>query len=75
MKELNATKRRLIDQTRKVWQPRFTRTLTDEDARQIAENVTGFFEVLAEWSRASKSACANDALMAPTPTAIPGGTP
>jgi hypothetical protein len=23
-----------------------------EDARQIAENITGFFTILAEWSRA-----------------------
>ena len=26
--------------------------LTDEDARQINENITGFFAILAEWSRA-----------------------
>jgi hypothetical protein len=26
--------------------------LSCEDARQIAENLTGFFSVLAEWSRA-----------------------
>jgi hypothetical protein len=30
-----------------------------EDARQIAENVTGFFAVLAEWSHAERRA-AND---------------
>ena len=32
----------------------------DEDARQIAENVTGFFSVLAEWSRAEMPTPAND---------------
>jgi hypothetical protein len=42
----------LIDQTREVWNPRFGRDLSREDARQIAENVTGFFSLLAEWSRA-----------------------
>jgi hypothetical protein len=31
-----------------------------EDARQIAENVTGFFAILAEWSRAEMPVPAND---------------
>ena len=50
-----------IVRTRQVWQPRVGRDLTDEDARQIMHNVTGFFGVLAEWSRAEKLAAANDA--------------
>ena len=37
--------------TRQVWQPRLGRDLSREDARQIAENVTGFFSLLAKWSR------------------------
>src|ERR1700689_5006411 len=37
-----------------LWQPRIGRDLTDEDARQIIHNVTGFFGVLAEWSRAER---------------------
>jgi len=41
----------LIDRTRQIWQPRLRRDLSREDARQIAANVTGFFSVLAEWSR------------------------
>jgi hypothetical protein len=49
-----------IARTRQVWQPRLGRNLTDEDARQIAENVTGFFAVLAEWSRAELPSPAND---------------
>jgi hypothetical protein len=48
-----------IARTRQIWQPRIGRDLTDEDARQIAENVTGFFTVLAEWSHAERRA-AND---------------
>ena len=48
-----------IARTRQIWQPRIGRDLTDEDARQIAENVTGFFAVLAEWSHAERRA-AND---------------
>jgi hypothetical protein len=46
----------LIDRTRQVWCPRLERDLSREDARQIAESVTGFFTVLAEWSRAEMSA-------------------
>jgi hypothetical protein len=37
------------------------RNLTNEDARQISENVTGFFAILAEWSRLEMPMPANDA--------------
>ncbi len=50
----------LIDRTRQVWQPRTRHELSCEDARQIAENVTGFFALLAEWSRAEMSSPASD---------------
>jgi hypothetical protein len=36
------------------------RDLSREDARQIAENITGFFSVLADWSRAEMPSPAND---------------
>jgi hypothetical protein len=36
------------------------RALSREEARQVAENVTGFFAILAEWSRAEKLAAVND---------------
>lgn len=49
-----------IARARQVWQPRMGRDLTDEDARQIMHNVTGFFGVLREWSRAETLAAAND---------------
>jgi len=35
--------------TLEVWSRRSTRPLTEEDAREIAENMTGFFRVLLEW--------------------------
>ena len=60
MKPPHAANDNLIDRTRQVWQPRIGRDLTDEDARQIAENVTGFFSILAEWSRAEMPTPAND---------------
>ena len=39
----------LIDRTIEVWQPRNANRLSDEDARAILENVTGFFTLLLEW--------------------------
>jgi hypothetical protein len=50
----------LIEPTCEVWQPRIGRDLSREDARQIAENVTGFFTILAEWSRAEIPVTADD---------------
>jgi hypothetical protein len=54
---------KLIDRTRRIWQPRLGRDLGDEDARQIAENVTGFFAILTEWSHAD---AANDNALSTT---------
>lgn len=50
----------LIDRTLAVWKPRLGRDLSREDAREIAENVIGFFTILAEWSRVERLAAAND---------------
>jgi hypothetical protein len=50
----------LINRTIGLWQSRGRRTLSHEDARQIVENVTGFFSILHEWSRAEAVAAAND---------------
>lgn len=41
--------KQLIDQTLEFWQARSPKTLTREDAREIIENVTGFFQLLQEW--------------------------
>ena len=60
MKQSHAANDTLIDRTREVWTPRIGRDLNREDARQIAENVTGFFAILAEWSRAETPVPAND---------------
>jgi hypothetical protein len=51
----------LIRRTHNVWQPRLGRELSREGARQIAANMTGFFLVLAEWSRTERPTQANDA--------------
>ena len=61
MKPSHAANDNLIDRTREVWQPRLGRDLSPEDARQITANVTGFFSILAEWSRAEMPTPANAA--------------
>ena len=43
----------LLEETIRFWQPRTSRPLTPEDARQMVENVTGFFTVLKSWSVAA----------------------
>jgi hypothetical protein len=43
-----------IERTCRPWRSRLGRDVGCEDARQIAENVTGFFAVLAEWSNAER---------------------
>jgi hypothetical protein len=57
----------LIDRTLTVWKPRLGRDLSRGDAREIAENVIGFFTILAEWSRVERLAAANNAQAAPEP--------
>jgi hypothetical protein len=65
MKPSHAANDNQIYRTRRLWNPRLGRDLTDEDARQITHNVTSFFGILAEWSRAEKLAAANDATAPP----------
>jgi hypothetical protein len=60
VKPSRAANDNLIDRTRQLWRPRLGRDLSREDARQIGENVTGFFAILAEWSRAEMPVPAND---------------
>jgi len=60
VKPSHAANDNLIDRTHEVWRPRVGRDLTREDARQIIENVTGFFAILTEWSRAEMPVPAND---------------
>lgn len=44
-----------LDRTIQLFQPRMNRPLSREDARQIVENMTGFFQTLAEWERAERA--------------------
>jgi hypothetical protein len=43
----------LLEETIQFWQPRASRALTPEDARQMVENVTGLFTILQRWSEAA----------------------
>jgi hypothetical protein len=45
----------LFEETIQYWQPRASRRLTPEDARQMVENVTGFFTILQGWSAAAET--------------------
>jgi hypothetical protein len=36
------------------WQSRTSRQITEEDAREMAVNVSGFFRLLAEWDSANR---------------------
>ena len=56
MKFPSAANDNLINRTIGLWQSRRRRTLSHEDARQTVENVTGFFSILHEWSRAESVA-------------------
>jgi hypothetical protein len=41
-----------LDETLAFWQPRSPRPLSREDGREIAANLTEFFQVLSEWEAA-----------------------
>jgi hypothetical protein len=50
----------ILKKTIDVWQPHSEKKLTEEDARQIIQNLTGFFETLARWDRESTNSNTTD---------------
>ncbi len=56
MKPSSPANDNLIDRTLELWQRRLQRNLSREDARQVVENVIGFFSILGEWSRSEMPA-------------------
>jgi hypothetical protein len=42
-------------ETRRVWEPIAGRKLSREEARQIRENLVGYFTVLLEWEAADRA--------------------
>jgi hypothetical protein len=51
---MQRVQKQLIDQTLEFWQARSPKTLTREDAREMIENVAGFFQLLQEWQLADQ---------------------
>ena len=44
-----------LDKTIAFWQPKTSRKLSQEDARQIIENAAGFIRILTEWDKKTRS--------------------
>jgi len=42
------------ERTLDFWQARTSQKLTDDDAREMATNMAGFFRLLAAWDRESQ---------------------
>lgn len=59
---MERSKSNFITRTTAVWQPPSARRISDEDAREIAENITGFFSLLLEWEALEneEAACETD---------------
>jgi len=44
----------LIEQTISIFESRTGRVISEEDARQAVENISGFFRVLQDWAEAEE---------------------
>jgi len=55
----------LVTETRKVFEPRAGRPLSEEDCHEIHRNLTGFIRVLSEWKRKADAEKAADGDGAP----------
>ncbi|HXM51601.1 MAG TPA: hypothetical protein VN956_27420 [Pyrinomonadaceae bacterium] len=51
---MQEAKNNLIQHAAELWQPRAGDTLSDEDARKMADNIAGFFTVLSQWEAGEK---------------------
>ena len=58
---MNRGESQLIASPKGAWQPRTAHNLSDEDARKIAENVTGYFRLLLEWEANENERTAREA--------------
>jgi hypothetical protein len=58
---VNQAAPQLIARAKETWQARAGCSLSDEAAREIAENVTGFFRLLLEWEAREKERTARQA--------------
>jgi len=51
---MEESKRQLLEQTKRFWQARTGKPISDEDAREIIENIAGFFKILMRWDEKAK---------------------
>ncbi len=51
---MNIDKENFIDYTKKVWQPYYEETLSEDDAIEINENMTAVMNLLIKWNKAEK---------------------
>ena len=51
---MNEKDSNLISRTIEVWQPFSREKLTEEDAKEIIKNISGFFDTLVSWDMKSK---------------------
>ena len=61
----NAETDALLDEALEIFQPRTSRRLSREDAREIYVNLTGFFRVLQDWERVEREKIAREGTSAP----------
>jgi hypothetical protein len=59
-----------LDHTIAAWQPHSERTLTRDDAREIAHNVMGFFRVLRDWAEEEKRSDKASLVMPPVEVSL-----
>ena len=48
---MNRPSQEAIDETRRFWEARTGKKLTDENAVEAIRNITAFSDLLAEWER------------------------
>lgn len=65
----------LIEDAQRIFGERAGREVTAEEARQMLENLTGFFETLIDWDRAQKKKDAEEAAELRSQTADRSQTP
>ena len=51
---MEESKRQFLERTKQFWQARTGKPLSDEDAREMIENITGFFKILMRWDQEAK---------------------
>ena len=71
---MRAIDQQLLERTLRIRQPYAARELSDEDARQIVEHVTGFFNVLLGWEAAERDSDSqpSDSELPPSPAIAKG---